>query len=135
MVGMGAAIKVSQRPAEHLRIDWSRTTGLSSCTTATTISPLDRGEVNDPATDKNQQQGSQAGKELGIGEREFSQNSSTRRFGPGHQNLMLLSPWRPQTTMAIEKVKRAARDAHPAVISMALNSIAGPTLPRVVAAR
>ena len=52
-----------------------------------------------------------------------------------HQNLMLLSPWRPQTTMAIEKVKMAARDAQPAVINMALISVAGVTLPRVVAAR
>ena len=51
------------------------------------------------------------------------------------QNLMLLSPWRPQTTMAIEKLKRAARDAQPAVINMARCSFAGATLPKVVAAR
>ena len=48
---------------------------------------------------------------------------------------MLLSPWRPQTTMAIEKVKRAARDAQPAVISMDRSSVADGTLPSVVAAR
>ena len=52
-----------------------------------------------------------------------------------HQNLMLLSPWRPQTTMAIEKVKMAAREAQPAVINMARSSVAGVTLPSVVAAR
>ena len=52
-----------------------------------------------------------------------------------HQNLMLLSPWRPQTTMAIEKVKTAAREAQPAVINMARSSVAGVTLPSVVAAR
>jgi len=52
-----------------------------------------------------------------------------------HQNLMLLSPWRPQTTMAIEKVKRAARDAQPAVINMARSSVAIATLPRLVTAR
>ena len=52
-----------------------------------------------------------------------------------HQNLMLLSPWRPQTTMAIEKVNRAARDAQPAVINMARSSVADGTLPSVVAAR
>lgn len=51
------------------------------------------------------------------------------------QNLMLLSPWRPQTTMAIEKVKTAARDAQPAVINMACSSVAAGTLPSVVAAR
>jgi hypothetical protein len=51
------------------------------------------------------------------------------------QNLMLLSPWRPQTTMAIEKVKMAARDAQPAVINMARSSIVIGTLPSVVAAR
>jgi hypothetical protein len=52
-----------------------------------------------------------------------------------HQNLMLLSPWRPQTTMAIEKVKTAARDAQPAVINMARSSVVDATLPSVVAAR
>ena len=52
-----------------------------------------------------------------------------------HQNLMLLSPWRPQTTMAIEKVKTAARDAQPAVINMAWSSVGGGSLPSVVAAR
>jgi hypothetical protein len=46
-----------------------------------------------------------------------------------------LSPWRPQTTMAIEKVKRAARDAQPAVINMARSSVAIATLPRLVTAR
>ena len=51
------------------------------------------------------------------------------------QNLMLLSPWRPQTTMAIEKVKTAAKDAQPAVINMARSSVASGTLPSVVAAR
>ena len=52
-----------------------------------------------------------------------------------HQNLMLLSPWRPQTTIAIENVNRAARDAQPAVINMARSSVADSTLPSVVAAR
>jgi len=34
------------------------------------------------------------------------------------QKLMLPSPLRPQTTMAIEKLKRAAREAQPRVINM-----------------
>ena len=48
---------------------------------------------------------------------------------------MLPSPWRPQTTMAIEKLNRAAREAQPTVINMAQPSVVSGTLPRVEPAR
>jgi hypothetical protein len=60
----------------------SRTPRLFRRITATTVAPLDGGEVDDPATHKDQQQGCKARKELGTGERELSQNSASRRFGP-----------------------------------------------------
>jgi ATP-dependent Clp protease adaptor protein ClpS len=44
---------------------------------------------------------------------------------------MLLSPLRPQTTMAIEKLKMAAREAQPRVISIGETAWCGRMLPRL----
>ena len=45
--------------------------------------------------------------------------------------MMLPSPWRPHTTMAMEKLNRAAREAQPRVISMAEVDGCGRTVPRL----
>ena len=39
------------------------------------------------------------------------------------QKLIVPSPLRPQTTMAIEKLNMAANDAHPSVNSMVLTKV------------
>jgi len=54
---MESSITVSQTLAWQLGIGWSRTTRLANRTTATTITPLDRRQIDHPATDKDQQQG------------------------------------------------------------------------------
>jgi hypothetical protein len=84
---MEASIKVIQTPVEPLNKESSRSPGLDSRIASTTIAPLHRGKVDHSTTDKDQQEGCEARKELGIGQREFSQNSSARRFGPGSSEL------------------------------------------------
>lgn len=49
----------------------------------------------------------------------------------GIQKLMLPSPWRPHTTMAMEKLNRAAREAQPRVISMEMMFEGRGTVPRL----
>lgn len=61
-----------------------------------------------------------------------STTMTVQHRGSRNQKLMLPSPWRPQTTMAIEKLNRAAREAQPTVISMARRFRGGTTLPRLI---
>ena len=55
--------------------------------------------------------------------------SVTALPAPGGQKFRVPSPLRPQTTMAIEKVKVAARAAHPTVISRVVRQSDLATLP------
>ena len=91
----------------------ARLGGCDRLLTATAITPLDRGEVDHATAHENQQQGSKDGQH--VVEREAGNNNVAHA-----QKLMEPSPLRPQTTMAIEKVKTAQRAAQPAVISMVL---------------
>jgi hypothetical protein len=84
--------------------------------TATAITPLNRGEVDHPATHKHQKEGRQDGQH--VVERESTQENVTHV-----QKLIVPSPLRPHTTMAIEKVKTAHRAAQPTVISMVLQQM------------
>ena len=77
------------------------------------ITPFDGGEVDHPTTDEHKQQGCEDGQH--VVEREAGNNNVAHA-----QKLMVPSPLRPQTTMAIEKVKTAQRAAQPAVINMML---------------
>ena len=81
--------------------------------TAATITPLDSGEVDHAAAHEHQQQSGRNGQH--VVEREAGNNNVVH-----DQKLMVPSPLRPQTTMAIEKVKTAQRAAQPAVINMML---------------
>jgi len=80
---------------------------------AAAIMPLDRGEVDHTSAHKHQQYSREDGQH--VVEREASDNNVAHA-----QKLMEPSPLRPQTTMAIEKVKTAHRAAQPTVTSMEL---------------
>lgn len=80
---------------------------------AAAITPFDSREVDHTTTDKHQQRSSNDGQH--VVERETTDNNVAHA-----QKLMEPSPLRPQTTMAIEKVKTAHRAAQPTVTSMEL---------------
>lgn len=78
--------------------------------TSTTILPLDNGEVDHSSADKNKQYSSQHCK--GLAEQRSLESWQ------GDQKFRVPSPLRPHTTIAIEKLKVAARDAQARVNNM-----------------
>jgi hypothetical protein len=84
---------------------------LSGLLSAAAITPLDGGEIDHPSTDEDKKDSSRNGQH--VVEREAGNNNVVH-----DQKLMVPSPLRPHTTMAIEKVNTAQRAAQPAVISM-----------------
>ena len=79
------------------------------------VTPLDCREVDHAKTHKHEQGNGDAPQQLGGADGVIGHSDE----GDGaDQKLMLPSPCRPHTTMAIEKLNRAARDAQPTVINM-----------------